>query len=77
MPKAAVIWTSIGLRSSLQSRSSLRFFDPFDGTAPILVVAMDVTSRLSLPRLSSFLREAQKIASTRIYVKRTEEIPWN
>jgi hypothetical protein len=57
--------------------ASLRFFDPPDGTAPILVVVMDVTSRLSLPRLSSFLREAQKIASTRIDLKLTEEIPWN
>jgi hypothetical protein len=76
MPGAAVIWISIELRS-LQYPSLLRFVDPPDGTAPIFVTAMDVTSRLSLPRLSSFLREARKIASTLLHVKQTEEFPWN
>jgi hypothetical protein len=47
------------------------------GAASRLVAAAGVTSRLSLPQLSLRLREAQKIASTLIHVKLTEEIPWN
>ena len=32
MPGAAVIWTFVEVRSSLQYPSSLRFFDPPDGS---------------------------------------------
>ena len=77
VPRATVIKTFIEFRPSPQYPSLLRFFDSPDGMASKLIAAAAVTSRLSLPKLSLCLREAQKFTSTLTYVKLAEEIPWN